>query len=343
MEQKIIYDYSNLILKPLDNDNINNSCWINTALYLISAHPYITFQYLLVDDSRLTSKLKKIYNDIYLNNIIYNYKYIKSEKNTKSKILYREKIHKNLYDKIKKNNLIDIEEWGKQWDAIVTLDFLFQIITKTHSYLNNNVYLIIEQRILKNKNDINNILYIKDGITNNTNKLLLGFITGSKCNNYNIYNYGKEDLNSLHWVCYFRENLNNNKLWYKFDGLQIKGKVYIKENIYTCFKKNAIQNLMCIYIDIEKFKKILSNPNIKELYNKYLELIEPLNDINKDTNKKIQELLLNTNRTVGKNNNININLLSIQELEKIFIKKIKNDYYLNNIIDKRLYFKNLIN
>ena len=181
----IINNYSKHILKPLDNNNVNNSCWINSALYLISAHPYIMFQYLLLDNSRLTEKDKKIYNDIYFKNIIYNYKYIKSEKNINSKILYNEELHKKLYKKIKFNNLFDVPNiWGNTWDAIPTIDLLFTIITKKHSIINTNMYLTIEGRILKNYKDIDKLLKIKDGITTEKDKLLLGFITGTKCNKY---------------------------------------------------------------------------------------------------------------------------------------------------------------
>ena len=337
----IINNYSKHILKPLDNNNVNNSCWINSALYLISAHPYIMFQYLLLDNSRLTEKDKKIYNDIYFKNIIYNYKYIKSEKNINSKILYNEELHKKLYKKIKFNNLFDVPNiWGNTWDAIPTIDLLFTIITKKHSIINTNMYLTIEGRILKNYKDIDKLLKIKDGITTEKDKLLLGFVTGTKCNKYDIHNYGNQDLDAVHWISYFRESLNDDKLWYKFDGLKNKGTLYRKEYIYDCIEENYNKNLMCIYIDIHKFKKILSNNDVRQNYHKFIKLIS--NNDNNDNNDNIFEnIMKKIPETVGKNKYIDINLLSIPDLEFIYKNKIKKDYYTKNIIDKRAYFINL--
>lgn len=350
MAQKIIDDYSKWILKPLNNDNLQNSCWINSALYLISSHPFIFFQYLILDNTRLIDpqnaglSKKKQYDDIYINNIIYNYKYIKSETNKKSKILYTLDLHKNLYDKIKLHKHVNVIEWGEQWDAIPTLDFLLQLVTKTHPILNNNVYLTVEQHFLRSKKDIDKYLNIKDGITNN-DKLLLGFVRGDECNNYDIHHYGNVDTSSYHWVSFIRNTLNpNNDEWYYFGRLnKTEGTIVKKDYIYSCFNNNDIQNIMCIYIDMKKFKEILSNPNIRYLYDRFLNIIKPSDTISTNIEHEILNLMSTSysNPNVNNKKNINlINLLTIKELEIKFNKHIiTNEYYTEK--DKRAYFNRL--
>ena len=56
---------------------------------------------------------------------------------------------------------------------------------------------------------------------------------------------------------------------------------------------------------------------------------------------QIENLSNDVKESVGKNKYIDINLLSIQELEYIYKTKIKDDYYNKYIIDKRAYFINL--
>lgn len=333
----IINNFSKHILKPLDNNNINNSCWVNSALYMLSAHPYIMFQYLLVDDTRL-STTKDIYNDIYINNIIYNYKYIKSENNEKSTLLYDETLHKNLYDKITLYNLINTVKWGEQYDAQIIVNLLYDIITKSHPSINNNIYLTVETRHLSNKTDIDKILYIE----NDTKKQLLGFVSGNECNEYDIHAYGDKDLNAVHWVSYIRSSLSNDNEWYKFDALTSKGKLVNKREIYDCNIKNYNKNLMCIYIDMDKFRKLLSNTVLRKKYDKFIELIEPTSYINNNKFENIMKHFSNDIiKSVGKNKYIDINLLSIQELEYFNKLKIREDYYDKSIIDKREYFINL--
>tara|TARA_B110000259_G_C14030677_1_gene406523 strand:+ start:2579 stop:3655 length:1077 start_codon:yes stop_codon:yes gene_type:complete len=353
IKSKIIDNFPKDILKPLDNDNNNNSCWINSALYLLSSHPYIMFQYLLVDDTRISSVKKDIYNDIYINNIIYNYKYIKSEHlNENSTLLYREILHKNLYDKFLLYDFIDLVddtyEWGNQYDAQITLNLLYDILTKSHSMLNENVYLTVETKHLSNATDIDKLLYVDSEVEYenkkfSVKKMLLGFVAGRDCHDYNVNAYGEQDLYATHWVSYIRTSLSNDNEWYKFDGLYPKGKKIKKGELYDCYIKNYIKNLMCIYIDIDKFKKILSDTTISKKYDKFIEVIEPTtSNINsKILAVQIENLSNDVKESVGKNKYIDINLLSIQELEYIYKTKIKDDYYNKYIIDKRAYFINL--
>tara|TARA_Y100000389_G_scaffold8449_1_gene8032 strand:+ start:3046 stop:4137 length:1092 start_codon:yes stop_codon:yes gene_type:complete len=340
----IINNYSKYILKPLDNDNEMNSCWINSSLYLLSSHPYIIFQYLLLDESRINNGYTKdIYSDIYINNIVYNYKYIKSENNEKSTLLYNQRLHKNLFDKTKLYNFIDENiVWGNIYDAQLTLNLLYDIITKSHTFLNNNLYLTVETRHLSNKTDIDKILYNQDTVIKGDRKLL-GFIAGNVCHKYNIHAYGKNNLDTVHWVSYIRTSLSDDNKWYKFDSLYPKGKIINKSEIYDCTIKNYNKNLMCVYIDIDKFIKILSNTTIKKKYDEFVKLIEPTSNINDNKLEDIKPFINNFKETHGKNKNVSldINLLSIQDLEYIYKSKIKDDYYNTYIVDKRAYFMNL--
>lgn len=330
--------YSKNILKPLDSNNIKNSCWINSALYLISAHPYIMFQYLLFNDE-IVFGIHDIYKEIYINNIIYNYKYIKSENNKHSKIYYNESLHKNLYDKIKQYEFIKMPEWGQPFDAQLTLNLLYTIITKQKPKIDKNVYLTIETSYLSSTEDINKILFKKD--SNKSNKLLLGFVIGTECNKYNIhdkYLYDK-DLSTVHWISYIRNTLNNDNDWYKFDAQLNKGEIINKEKIYDCSVKGYNKNLMCIYIDINKFKEILSNNNNIENYENFINSIEPLSNIDNKLQEKIEKISNNIKKNPDFDIKKNINLLSIQDLEEIYKDKINNFYY--KIEDKRAYFINL--
>tara|TARA_B110000003_G_scaffold270342_1_gene302650 strand:+ start:2887 stop:3939 length:1053 start_codon:yes stop_codon:yes gene_type:complete len=345
IKSMIINNYSKYILKPLDNDNENNSCWINSALYLLSSHPYIIFQYLLVDDTRINNGyINDIYSDIYINNIVYNYKYIKSENNEKNTLLYNENLHKNLFDKTQLYNLFNDLVWGNRYDSQLTLNLLYDIITKSHTFFNNNVYLTVETRHLSNKTDIDKILYSEDTVIKGVRKLL-GFVAGTVCHKYDIHAYGENDLDTIHWVSYIRTSLSDDNKWYKFDGLSPKGKIVNKSEIYDCTTTNYNKNLMCIYIDIDKFIKILStNITIKKKYDEFIKLIEPTSNIDDNKFEDIIKLFINNfKESVGKNKNVSvdINLLSIQELEYIYKTKIKNDYYNKYIVDKRAYFINL--
>lgn len=355
IKSKIINNFYKHILKPLDNDNENNSCWVNSALYLLSSHPYIMFQYLLVDDTRITSMKKDIYNDIYINNIIYNYKYIKSENlNENSTLLYREILHKNLFDKFLLYDFIDLGDgeqfvWGNQYDAQIILNLLYDILTKSHSMFNENVYLTVETNHLSNATDIDKLLYVDsevkyDNKKISVKKMLLGFVAGRDCNDYDVEAYGEQDLYATHWVSYIRTSLSNDNEWYKFDGLYPKGKQVKKKEFYDCYKNNSIKNLMCIYIDMDKFKKILSNTIISKKYDRFIKLIEPTSNINTEILElQIKNISNDMKESVEKNKSVSldINLLSIQDLEYIYKSKIKDDYYNKYIVDKRAYFMNL--
>jgi len=344
IKSQIINNYSKYILKPLYNDNKNNSCWINSSLYLLSSHPYIIFQYLLLNDERINSgHTKDIYNDIYINNIVYNYKYIKSENNEKNTLLYNENLHKNLFNKTQLYKLFDDLVWGNIYDAQLSLNLLYDIITKSHTFFNNNLYLTVETRHLSNETDIDKILYSQDTVIKGVRKLL-GFVAGNVCHKYDIHAYGQNDLDTVHWVSYIRTSLTNDNEWYKFDGLYPKGKIINKSEIYDCAIKNYNKNLMCVYIDIDKFIKILSNTTIKKKYDEFIKLIEPKSNINDNKFEDIIKLFINNFKdSVEKKKtvSIDINLFSIQELEYIYKTKINDDYYTKYIIDKRAYFINL--
>ena len=334
-------NFSNITFKPINSDNGNNGCWVNSALYLISSNPYIFFQYLLLDNSRLSTSQKNIYNDIYYNNIIYNYKYVKSEGNKTSNILYDENIFTNLFVKYVKHKLIALpNSWGEIWDAINVIDNLFNIITKTHHYTNNLCYLSANQFVLNNQNDFNNIINVN-------NKKLVGFVIGERCNKYDLNRY--HNIIAYHWISFIKCNLDDDDKWYKFDANAISNKVDIvkKNTIYDCYIKGYKKNGYGIYIDLNKLNIIMQNPKNRDNFSLFLELIKTTsyNSIEYDNIKKnLHDISNNIDKTfikekkesfIKNKNDINVNLLTIKEIEHMLPNNV--NLFDKNIIDKRAY------
>ena len=342
MSDNLISDYEKLIFKPINQSNGNNTCWINSALYLICSHPYIFFQYMLLDNKKLLNYKIKINNDIYML-IINNYKYIKSYENSKSNIVFDQKIYSKLFDIYKKYNLINLpENITMQWDAIDIIDNLLNILTKTYtlSHKNENCYLSYgDSKILRKKKDFYDMIY-------KNNLMLIGFVLSQSCipmNNYEAI----DETNIGHWISFIRKDLNK-KIekkdieWYMFDALNNKMILKKTSDIYNCQDANSNAKMIyCIYIDMEQFKKIISKDNNLDNLKNFIDITKRevlTKEKNENTKEKIKELEIN----ISSKNKNNINLLTIKELEILHKKNIDREYY-NNIYDKRAYIINLLN
>lgn len=348
------------IHKPIDNDNGNNACWFNSSLYLVSSHPYIFFQYLLVSNNNITNN--NIERDLYFKYIIYNYKYVKSFANKKSNILYDSNYHINFHNYLSKYNIIKpMPSYGETGDSQDVLNYLVFLLTKNNVTSNKLVYLIYKSDFINNPNDIDNKFIYREVITkkNEITKKeettiidykLFGFTISWKCAKYdpkmkNNKGLFPNDYDAFHWITYVRTDFNNDEYWYLFDASDGKsgmnGYNIVKKNeIYKCTNYGDKKTMACIYIDTKKFNNIFSNKQIQKIYNIFVKEIKPVKySNNNDFIKKIKniELLELRLQNILK---FDLNLFTIKELEKIFEKQITTDYFRKK--DKRAYFNQLI-
>jgi hypothetical protein len=345
----IINRMNNIIKKlhrPLDNTNGSNACWFNSSLYLVSSHPYIFFQYLLLSNNKITND--DIDRKLYFEYILYNYKYVRSVANDKSPIIYNEKFHINYHNFIFKHKLIEpYIAYGEQYDAQNTLLYLVTALTNGNSYGNNKLsYLIYRSTYLRNTNDINNKLTYIDTVNNiETTYTLFGFVRSELCVPVTRQTL---DFSAFHWTTYIRLTFDkNNDKWYHFDALDgnEKKRFINTKDIYQCQTPGEEHQIVCLYIDMKKFNNIFSNKKILEIYNNFVETIKPesYTDIKfKDNKKKIESLELELKNLLNTINIDDINLLTIQELEIIFEKQINKDKDYVKKIDKRAFFNTLI-
>tara|TARA_B110001450_G_scaffold7334_1_gene7502 strand:+ start:6358 stop:7500 length:1143 start_codon:yes stop_codon:yes gene_type:complete len=380
MSDILINDYKKFILKPINQSNNTDTCWINSPLYLISSHPYIFFQFMLLDDSVNDSSLIKHNDDIY-NLIIYIYKYIQSEKNQKSRNIFDKNIYIKLFNILKVNNYVQLPNILEvPWDATLILEKLISIFTKnythvpeggnseTYSYDHINRYLSSGPvRFVTNKHAFYNIIksdtYNAEGPKND--RLLIGFVLSQSCLSKNQSNELPIDVK--HWQAFLRKDLNTNEKidnikWYMFCALEKKILEKFTSQIYDCLSDNTAKFIFCMYFDIVKFKKIILKNNNKKYLMDFISIIKHENNLSKeydyiaelnDLKKKIKldkgSLYFGNNfkpKNKETNHDIaNVNLLTIKELEKIYRKNIEKDknYYTKNIYDKREYIMNLIN
>ena len=332
--------------RPLDNTNGDNACWFNSSLYLMSSHPYIFFQYLLLSISKTNTRDPNIDRMTYFQYILYNYKYVRSIANNKSDIIYNKNFHISYHKFLFKNKLIEpYIAYGDKWDVNDTLLYLLHVLTKGNNYGNNKLsYLTYTGAYLSNANDIyNNLTYIETKNNIETTYTLFGFIRSEWCIPKSRQTI---DYSAHHWSTYIRLRLDkNDDKWYHFDAIygDEKKRFINTKDIYQCKTPGEQHQIVCLYIDMEKFNNIFSNKKILEIYNDFVEIMKPELYTAKnfiDTKKKIESLELQLKQLLNIIHINPINLLTIKELEIKFNKHIiTNEYYKEK--DKRAYFNKL--
>lgn len=353
MNNIIDYNILDKLHKPLHNDNDMNTCWFNSTLYLMSSHPYIFFQYLLLSKPANYGSNFNIDKQLYFDYILYNYKYVRTITN-KSNKLYDKSFHVPYHAFLYKHNLVQRIPYGDTWDANDTFMYLLHVLTKGNSYGNNELsYLSYKVEFLSHANDIKKYLKRTETVNNiKTTYILFGFTRAKWClpavrNSKDYYAYINHSAH--HWTTYIRFRLDlDDDNWYHFDALygnSIHEKArYIKtKKIYECKTPGEQHQIICLYIDIKKFNNIFSNKRILKIYNNFVETMKPeSSDKNfKDTKKEIESLELQLKQLLNTIHINPINLLTIKELEIKFDKYIITDEYYKEK-DKRAYF-NMLN
>lgn len=342
-------DFGKIIHRPIDNDNGKFACWINSSLYLVSSHPCILFQYLLLSDK--TKPKYDIDKHFYYTLILFNYKYVRSVANPNSSILYGDVFHKRVYDTIVKQDRLgkDLPKYGEIGNSLDVVNLCIDILTSDKSY-DEYAYLSIEVTDIRSTDDFNKKLKQirtitkrneKTGIneTINSNNILYGFTIGERCVEFkDIMQLVDKDVH--HWTTYVRKSIDKDNEWYLFDANKVNDYNPVnKDTIYQCFKKGQKKMMVCIYIDIDKYNKIFTNPEILDIYNKFVAAMKP-SVYDKEqyiNNKKYIESLELELINISK---IDLNLLTIEELEIKYKHLIDGRYFQEP--DKRGYIKYLL-
>lgn len=342
-------DLGKIIHKPINNDNGKFACWINSSLYLVSSHPCIFFQYLLLSDK--SNPRYDINKEFYYKLILFNYKYVRSVANPDSNILYNDNFHKSVYDIIVKQDRLgrDLPKYGEIGNSLDVVNLCIDILTSYKSF-DEYTYLSIQVTNIISIKDFDNKLRQTREITKRnektgineiikSNNILYGFTIGERCIEFkDLTRFVDKDV--VHWTTYVRKSMNKDDEWYLFDANKKNDYIPVKKDtIYKCIKEGQKKMMVCIYIDIDKYNKIFANPTILNIYNNFVAAMQPsVYDSKQHINTKryIESLdleLLNISK-------IDLNLLTIKELESKYKHLIDIQYFKEP--DKRGYIKHLL-